>query len=93
MVNTNTRLTWQATPRNKVSLFVDIAPFVVWHRQYTFPLAPEATAYAPYYPNAFKTISWKSTITNGCFSIPPRRTGCGPEPAAADARNMLFQPA
>ena len=64
MVNTNARLTWQATPRNKISVFVDIAPFIVWHRQYTFPLAPEATAYAPYYPNAFKTLTWKSPITN-----------------------------
>ena len=64
MVNSNARLTWQATPRNKISAFIDVAPFIVWHRQYTFPLAPEATAYAPYYPNAFTTLTWKSPITN-----------------------------
>jgi hypothetical protein len=64
MVNTNTRLTYQATPKNKIGVFVDLAPFIVHHRQYNFPLAPEATTYAPYYPNAFKTLTWKSPITN-----------------------------
>jgi hypothetical protein len=63
-VSQNLRLTWQATPRNKIGIYTDIAPFIVWHRRYETPTAPEATQYAPYIPNAFKVISWKSPVTN-----------------------------
>jgi hypothetical protein len=62
----STRLTWQVTPRNKFSLFVDAAPHVVWNRGYQNPPppSPEATHYVPYVPNGFMTASWKSPVTN-----------------------------
>jgi hypothetical protein len=66
-VSRNTRLTWQVTPRNKFSIFVDAAPQTVWQRGYyvaSLRLSPEATVYTPYQPNAFKTASWKSPLTN-----------------------------
>jgi hypothetical protein len=60
----NLRLTWQVTPRNKLGIYTDIAPFIIYHRRYETPTAPEATQYAPYIPNAFKVISWKSPVTS-----------------------------
>jgi hypothetical protein len=62
----NTRLTWQASPRNKISVFADAAPQIAWQRGYTSTarLSPEATNYSPYLPNSFMTASWKSPLTN-----------------------------
>jgi hypothetical protein len=63
----NTRLTWQATPRNKISIFVDAAPQIVWHRpnhsNFAF-IAPEATTHTKYIPNSFMIGSWKSPVTS-----------------------------
>ena len=41
------RLTWQATPRNKISVFADAAPQATWNRGYqsAVPIAPGATTY------------------------------------------------
>jgi hypothetical protein len=62
----NARLTWQVSPRNKVSLFADFAPQILNERGYTsnLPISPEATNYSPYIPNAFFTASWKAPVTN-----------------------------
>jgi hypothetical protein len=62
----STRLTWQATPKNKFALFVDAAPQVAYHRGYTNSnrISQEATNYSPYLPNTFMSVSWKSTMTN-----------------------------
>jgi hypothetical protein len=64
--STNTRLTWQVSPRNKLSLFADFAPQILNERGYTSssPISPEATNYSPYIPNAFLTASWKAPLTN-----------------------------
>jgi hypothetical protein len=62
----STRLTLQATPKNKFSVFVDAAPQVAFHRGYTNGnrISQEATNYSPYLPNTFMSVSWKSTVTN-----------------------------
>jgi hypothetical protein len=63
----NLRLTWQATPRNKIAIFADAAPQTVFHRpQHVFNgfVSPEATQYSPYKPNALLMASWKSPVTN-----------------------------
>jgi len=62
--SSNTRLTWQATPRNKIGLFYDAQPHIVRQRNYAATVAPEATTYAPFLPNYFALASWKSPLTN-----------------------------
>jgi hypothetical protein len=57
----NLRLTWQATPRNKFSAFVDSQPHIVYQRGYQAQISPEATAYAPF-PNFLYILNWKSTM-------------------------------
>ena len=59
----NTRLTWQAAAKHKISAFVDNAPQIAWHRGRTLS-SPEATNYSPYLPNIFFSLGWKSPITN-----------------------------
>src|SRR3984893_14963411 len=65
-ISRSTRLTWQATPKNKFSVFTDAAPQVAYHRGYTNSnrISQEATNYSPYLPNTFMSASWKSTLTN-----------------------------
>jgi hypothetical protein len=62
----STRLTLQATPKNKFAVFVDAAPQIAFHRGYTNSnrISQEATNYSPYLPNTFMSVSWKSTLTN-----------------------------
>jgi hypothetical protein len=63
----NTRLTWQATPRNKVSGYLSIQPHYVYHRNLPRGpgprVSPEATTYTTYYPNSFAQVIWKSPVT------------------------------
>jgi len=59
----NLRLTWQATPKNKFSAFVDSQPHTVWERGYQSQISPEATAYAPF-PNFIYALNWKNTLSN-----------------------------
>jgi hypothetical protein len=59
----NLRLTYQATPRNKISVFGDIQPHIVWQRGYQFAIPSEGTAYTPYLPNAIFMGWWKSPVT------------------------------
>ena len=60
----NTRLTWQATQKHKIAVFADFQPHIVYQRGYQVPTSPEATAYAPYLPNAFLVATWKGVLTN-----------------------------
>ncbi len=60
----NTRLTAQVTPRNKVSLYYDLQPHVVRHRNFDSLTSPEATNYTPYQPNYFTQAVWKSPVTS-----------------------------
>ena len=63
------RLTYQATPRNKITIFYDQQPHWMDQRNSdgqsaTAPLAaPEATNWTPYWPNAFSSITWKSPVS------------------------------
>jgi hypothetical protein len=60
----NTRLTWQATKKHKIAVFADFQPHIVYQRGYQVPTSPEATAYAPYLPNAVLVATWKGVLTN-----------------------------
>jgi hypothetical protein len=59
------RLTWSASPRNKFSAFLDVAPYIQYNRGYSDSrrISPEATAYTPALPNAFGILSWKSPLS------------------------------
>jgi hypothetical protein len=63
-VSQNVRLTWQATPKHKFGAFVDIVPFVVWHRRSETSAAPEATSHTRYFPASYVVVSWKSPATS-----------------------------
>jgi hypothetical protein len=63
-ISRNARLTWQATPKNKISVFVDGAPHVIYSRGYQFQIAPEATAYAPFTPDAIVVGKWTAPLTS-----------------------------
>jgi hypothetical protein len=63
----NTRLTWQATAKNKISAYFSLQPHYVHQRNITptvTPVSPEATTYTAYLPNSFAQIIWKSPVTN-----------------------------
>ena len=50
------RLTWQATPRNKFNFSYEKDRRITPHRRASATVAPEATTYTPFYPNAIATI-------------------------------------
>jgi hypothetical protein len=58
------RLTWQATPKNKVSASYDLNQHVAWDRNASGTTAPEATTFSPYYPNFLAQLTWKSPVNN-----------------------------
>ena len=58
----NGRLTWQVNPKHKIAVFADFQPHIVWQRGYQGSSSPEATAYTPYLPNAYRVASWKSVL-------------------------------
>ena len=60
----SSRLTFQATPRNKVSVFYDYQPHFNYQRNYASNVSPEATAYSPFLPNYFTQVVWKSPVTS-----------------------------
>ena len=63
----NTRLTWQASPRNKVSAFVDVQPHIIWNRNALGNVPPEATTYTPVQPTNFIQLGWKSPYSSKVF--------------------------
>src|SRR5207247_2502882 len=54
----NMRLTWQVTPRNKISVFGDDQLHYLYHRNYQFNVSPEATTDTPYIPNSVYQLVW-----------------------------------
>ena len=60
----NTRLTWQASEKNKVSLFVDVQPHIIWNRNALGTVPPEATTYTPVLPTNFIQLGWKSPLNS-----------------------------
>lgn len=63
------RLTWQASPKNKISAFFDHAPFTHYFRGFGATRSPEATTYSPIgpytdLPLSMMSVSWKSPVTN-----------------------------
>src|SRR5262249_5164919 len=64
--NAGVRLTWQLSPRNKLSAFYDWSDhFQPTHGYNSVPApSPEAEGYAPIKPERFATLIWKSPISS-----------------------------
>lgn len=60
----NTRLTWQATAKHKLSFYYGQQPHYVFQRNYSSTVSPEATTYTPYLPNLFTQLVWKAPLSN-----------------------------
>jgi hypothetical protein len=75
----NTRLTWQVTPKNKVSGYLSLQPHYVYYRNLPRGpgprITPEATTYTTYYPNSFAQLIWKSRRSAHDSSLKPRSRG------------------
>jgi hypothetical protein len=66
--STNLRLTWQATQKNKLSVFYDDQP----HCTCNYPgfdatASPEATGYGKWNPNGFRQVTWKSPLSSRLY--------------------------
>jgi carboxypeptidase family protein len=59
-----TRLTWQVSPKNKISLGYELQPHIVWQRMYSSTVSMEATQWTPYTPNFFTQGVWKSPVSS-----------------------------
>ena len=60
----NTRLTWQASPRNKFSVFYQSQDYFQHHRNFQNLTSNEATNITKNTPNTFGQAVWKSPLTN-----------------------------
>jgi hypothetical protein len=60
----NLRLTWQVSPKNKISLFSDFQPMVAYNHGYETPKSPETNPYTPYQPNSYTIANWSSPLTS-----------------------------
>jgi hypothetical protein len=60
----NTRLTWQATSKNKLSVFFQSQNYYQYNRNFQNLTSNEATNQTKNTPNTFGQISWKSPATN-----------------------------
>ena len=60
----NTRLTWQATPKNKFSVFFQSQDYFQHHRNFQNLTSNEATNITKNTPNTFGQAVWKSPVTN-----------------------------
>jgi hypothetical protein len=58
------RLTWQATPKNKINIGYEMDKRLTPHRRAAATQPPEATTYTPFHPTAIGTIVWKSPVSN-----------------------------
>ena len=58
------RLTWQATPRNKLAFSYEKDRRITPLRRIASNVSPEATTYTPFYPNAISTITWKVPVNS-----------------------------
>ena len=70
--NYSMRVTWQATPRNNISMFTDVAPSQ-WDNRggiitgSRINVAPEATVSGDYYPQYMAGALWKSPVNNRLY--------------------------
>ncbi|MSO83736.1 MAG: TonB-dependent receptor, partial [Acidobacteria bacterium] len=62
--NYATRLTWQATPRNKFNFSYEKDRRITARRRASSIVSPEATTYTPFYPNAIWTTVWRVPVNN-----------------------------
>ena len=62
--NYTARLTWQATPKNKIAAFVDHQPQLVAFRAIEFGHAVEGTTFTPYRPNGQFAGIWTSQVSS-----------------------------
>ena len=58
------RLTWQASPRNKINFSYEKDRRITPLRRIAPAVAPEATTYTPFYPNAITTITWRVPLNS-----------------------------
>jgi hypothetical protein len=58
------RLTWQASPRNKINFSYEKDRRITPLRRVAANVSPEATTYTPFYPNAITTITWRVPINS-----------------------------
>jgi hypothetical protein len=58
------RLTWQASPRNKVTLFSDVQHNKVWGSSNQITTAPEAVVGWDFTPQGLYQLSWNSPISS-----------------------------
>ena len=62
--SSNMRLTWQATPKNKINLSYEIQDNCVCHSGLNANVSPEAVVRWRFHPNYFITGSWNYPMTN-----------------------------
>ena len=62
--NLTGRLTWQATPRDRIAAFFDHQPQLVAFRAIEFGHAIEGTTFTPYEPNSQFAAVWKSAVSS-----------------------------
>jgi hypothetical protein len=60
----NLRLTWQVSPKNKISLFSDFEPIITYNHGYETPKSPETNPYTPYRPNGYSIAKWSSPVSS-----------------------------
>ena len=58
------RVTWQATPRNKLNFSYEKDRRITPRRRAAANVSPEATTYTPFYPNAIWTAVWRVPVNN-----------------------------
>jgi hypothetical protein len=58
------RLTWQVTPKHKLSAYLATQPYCQCHQFIGFNLAPEAAIYQTVQTNQMFTAAWKAPLTN-----------------------------
>jgi len=64
MWSESVRLTWQVSPRNKVTSFADVQHNVVWGSSNQITSAPEAVPGWDFTPQGLYQISWNSPVTS-----------------------------
>jgi hypothetical protein len=62
--SSNLRLTWQASPKNRIGLFYDAAPHCTCNRGFSATTSPEATQVGTFWPNYFAQGIWRYAATN-----------------------------
>jgi hypothetical protein len=60
----NLRLTWQASPKSRINVFLDAAPHCTCNRGFSATTSPEATQVGMFWPNYFGQATWRSTASN-----------------------------